>query len=289
MGKTLQEVLSDATANHWASGHFNISNVEQLRAITNAAKEMKTPVLIGVSEGEREFISLPVCVAIVEIYRKITGLPLFLNADHTKTFEGCKEAIDAGFDSIHIDASVLPFQENLEITKKVVEYARSKNPQISIEGELGYLRGSSAIQQVKIEVKPEDYTDPAQAREFVQQTAVNRLAIAVGNIHGISLEEPKLDIPRIQAIRQQVPSEVALTLHAASGIPDQDIQTSIDAGIANIHINTEIRVVFSEKLREFLAAHPEETTPYKFYPEAIEAVAKRVKEKLQIFRSCDRI
>lgn len=282
----LQDILSRATQEHWALGHFNISTLEQLRAIVDAAKECSCALLIGTSEGERDFIGLAQAVAIVKAFREETDLALFLNADHSKSVQTAMKAIDAGYDSVHIDASALPYQENLAATKQVVEYARAKKLGITIEGELGYLRGSSTIQRIYIEVKPEDYTDPAQAAEFVNKTGINRLAIAVGNIHGIALNEPTIDIERINAIRHSVPQEVALVLHAASGIPNEVIAQSIAAGIANIHINTEIRAVFTQKLRDFLAANPQETTPYKLYPEAMAATKEKVKEKLQIFGSC---
>ena len=285
----LNEWLQRATKEHWALGHFNISNLEQLCALCDAAKECSSPLLIGTSEGERDFIGLRQAVALVQAFKEESGLPLFLNADHSKSVESAKKAIDAGYNSIHIDLSVAPFEENMRGTKEVVEYAQAKNQEMSIEGELGYLRGSSTIQDVAIEVKPEDYTDPAQAAEFVKQTSINRLAIAVGNIHGISLNEPAIDLERINAIRQAVPDEVVLVLHAASGIPDEIIRASIGAGIANIHINTEIRVIFSQELRSFLAANPNETTPYKLYGQAMTAMKNKVKEKLQIFGSCDKV
>lgn len=286
---SLNDWLQQATNEHWALGHFNISNLEQLRALCNAAQECASPLLIGTSEGEREFIGLRQAVALVEAFKQETGLPLFLNADHSKSAKTAIAAIDAGYESIHIDASELPYQDNLAATKKVVAYAKQKSPLICVEGELGYLRGSSTIQQVKIEVKPEDLTDPAQAAEFVKETSVNRLAIAVGNIHGITLQEPVIDIERIKAIRQAVSPEVALVLHAASGIANDVLAQAIAAGIANIHINTEIRVIFSQELRSFLAANPNETTPYKLYGQAMAAMKNKVKEKLQIFGSCGRV
>jgi len=286
---SLKEILQRATKEHWAIGHFNISNAEQLRGIVQAAKECLTPVMIGTSQGERDALGLYQSVYLVRAFCEEYGIPIFLNADHSKNFDTAKAAVDAGYDSIHIDASELSYEENVEVTGRVVEYVKAKNPEISVEGELGYLRGSSSLQQVTIAVRQEDLTDPAKAGEFVKRTGVNRLAVVVGNSHGISLDEPCLDIERIAAIRRQIPAQVALVLHGGSGIPDRQIEQSIDAGIANIHINTEIRLVFTDALRNFLAAHPEETTPYKYYPDAIDAVRQKVKEKLQIFQSCGRI
>lgn len=292
---SLSELLSRATREGWATGHFNASDSDQFRAIAEAAKEAGTPAIIGTSEGEAKHLGYLEAVALRDALRKELGIPVFLNSDHHKSIEAAKRAIDAGYDSIHIDLSVLSFEENLKGTKEIVEYARqhfSLQPLdfgLSIEGELGYLKGESRVQNEKIEVGPEDYTDPNQAREFVEKTGVNRLAIAVGNIHGISLDEPALDIGRIKKIREAVPTDVALVLHAGSGISDEQIETAIAAGIANVHINTDIRVAYTEALRRELAEHPEEMVPYKFDAEAREAVKELVKQKLELFGSVNRV
>ncbi len=290
---TLKEYLNKATREHWSTGHFNASELDQMRAIVEVCKEVRAPAIIGTSEGEGKHLGYAEAVALRDVFRKEYGIPVFLNADHHKSIESAKAAIDAGYDSAHIDLSALPFERNVRGTKEIVEYARSKfsifNFQFSIEGELGYLRGESKIQNEKIELKPEDYTDPAQAGEFVKKTGVDRLAIAVGNIHGISLDEPALDIKRIRAIRQAVPEEVALVLHAGSGIPDDQIKAAIQAGIANIHINTDIRVAYTKELREIFVKKPKEAAMYKLDQEAMEAIKKVVKEKLQLFGSANRI
>src|SRR3989344_5748101 len=272
---TLKEILLKATQEHWATGHFNASELDQTRAIVGACKEVGAPAIIGTSEGEEKHFGLAEAVALRDVFRKEYGIPVFLNADHHKSVENARAAIDAGYDSIHIDLSALLFEENVRGTREVVEYAKSKGQiangnVLNIEGELGYLRGDSKIQNEKIEVKPEDYTDPVQAKEFVEKTSVDRLAIAVGNIHGISLDEPALDIERIRAIRQAIPEEVALVLHAGSGIPDEQIKVAIQAGVANIHINTDIRVAYARELRETLSEKPEEVAMYKLDASATE-------------------
>ncbi len=301
---TLQEILNKATREGWAAGHFNASTLEQMRVIGRVCRELRSPAIIGTSEGERQHLGLLEAVALRQALRHEFGIPIFLNADHSKSVASVQAAIDAGYDSVHIDLSTLPFAENVRGTEEVMEYVKLKvksqprrpkesglrpeaseksKVEVSVEGELGYLRGESKIQQEKIAVRPEDYTDPEQAREFVERTGVDRLAIAVGNIHGISLDEPALDIERIRAIRNAVPDPCVLVLHAGSGIPDGEIKAAISAGIANIHINTDIRVAFVAGLREHLAAHPEETAPYKLFPEAEEAMARVVAEKLKLF------
>lgn len=290
----LKEILYNATKEAWSTGHFNASELDQMRAIVEACKEVGAPAIIGTSEGERKHLGLAEAVALCDVMRKEYDIPIFLNADHSKSVESAKAAIDAGYDSVHIDLSALPFEENVKGTKEVVDYVRRQIPNskfqiLSIEGELGYLRGESKIQNEKIEVSSEDYTKSEEAKEFVEKTGVDRLAIVVGNIHGISLDEPDLDIERIRAIRQAVPQEVALVLHAGSGIPDEQIKAAIQAGIANIHINTEIRVAFLDALKKSLSEDLNEVAMYKLDTAAIEAMKKLVKEKLELFGSVNKI
>ena len=281
--KTLSEILFQARKNNLAVGHFNISNLEQLRAIMEAAKRFNAPIMIGLSEGERKFVGLKQAVALVKSFKEEYSLPVFLNPDHSHSVESAKEAFDAGFDSVHIDLSKLPIKENIEGTKKVADYVKSKNPEVSVEGELGYLRGESRVQKEVIKIKPEDLTKPEEAAEFADKTGIDRFAGAYGNSHGISLEEPALDVERIRAVRKVLPEKVAMVLHGGSGIPDEQIKEAIKAGIANIHINTEIRTAYTEALRKFLADNPEEATPYKILAPAVEAVREKVEEKLKLF------
>lgn len=291
---TLQEILQKAARAHWATGHFNFSELDQARAIVEACAELRSPAILGTSEGERGHVGLTEAVAIRDAFRKDFNIPIFLNADHTKSVDAAKMAIDAGYDSIHIDLSAMPFEENIAGTKEVVEYMRvrssdSRLPYSSVEGELGYLRGESKIQHEKIAVSAEDYTDPQQAADFVARTSVDRLAIVVGNIHGISLDEPNLDINRIYAIRERIPKQVALVLHAGSGIPDIQIKAAIEAGIANIHINTDLRISYAASLRKSFQEHPDEVVMYKLDKSAFDALKIVLKEKLLLFNSMNRI
>lgn len=290
--QNLKQILEKATREGWATGHFNVSNLEQMRAIMEACKEMADSTsltqnvpfaMIGLSEGERKAFGLKQAVACAKAFEEEYGIPVFLNPDHSHSVESAKAAFDAGFNSVHIDLSKLSFAENIAGTKEVVDYIKSKNPDVSVEGELGYLRGDSKIEHEKIEIKEEDLTKPEEAAEFVEKTGVTRFAGAYGNSHGISLDEPALDINRIAAIRKILPETVALVLHGGSGIPDDQIKAAIKAGIGNIHVNTEIRVAFAESLRKSLADNPDETTPYKIMSPTIEAVKNKVAEKLRLF------
>lgn len=290
---TLGELLLKSRSEWWATAHFNISSLEQMRAIVEAALSVRSPVVIGTSEGERSFIGLTEAVFLRDAFRLETGIPIFLNADHSRSVESARSAVDAGYDSIHIDLSNLPFAENVAGTRSVVEYARQASHrlgyEINVEGELGLLRGESKIQKEVIEAKKEELTTPDEASEFVRQTGINRLAPAVGNIHGIAVNEKTIYPDLIRRIREALPAEIGLTLHGGSGVSESLIRSAIEAGINNIHINTEIRVAWSKALRSFLEEHPDETTPYKVLEPSLAAVRAIVEEKLKIFGSVSRV
>ncbi|MBI5787217.1 MAG: class II fructose-bisphosphate aldolase family protein [Candidatus Niyogibacteria bacterium] len=283
--KTLKEYLKDAAASKAAIGHFNISNLVQLKGIVSACLKTNSPVMIGTSEGEADFLGMKTARHLVDAAKEETGLPIFLNADHFHGFERVKEAIDAGYDSILIDCSKKPYEENLEITKRAVEYAKSVNLEISVEGELGYLvTDSSKIYKEKIEIPPESLTKPEEALKYVNETGIDRLAPAVGNLHGIAANEPKLDFELIKKLRAVLPEEVALVLHGGSGIPDDQMREAVKLGFNNVHVSTELRAAYTDALRKMLAAAPEETTPYKIYAPVVEAVSVKVSEKLELFK-----
>src|SRR3989338_6042281 len=248
--KNVRDYLKDASINQWALGHFNFSEDEAIRAIVESAVELKTPIFVGTSEGERKHIGIKQAVNLVKAFREEFNIPIFLNADHHKIFESIKEAVDAGYDAILADFSAKPFEENIKLTKQSVEYAKSKNPNIIVEGELGYVRGESKIQKEIIKIKTEDLTEPEEAEKFVRETGVDMLAPAVGNIHGIVANAPKLDFQRIANIKKAVGDNIYLVLHGGSGMSETDFKNSITSGISLIHINTEIRVAFTESLRK---------------------------------------
>lgn len=287
--RTLQELLRDAQEHGWAIGHFNVSTLEQMRLICRVCAGLKSPAMIGTSEGERKYLGVHELVAVRDALRKEFDIPICLNADHSKSVESAKAAIDAGYDSIHIDLSAHPLDDNVSGTADVVAYARQQKRVISVEGELGYLRGESKVQEEKIVIRPEDLTKPEEARTFVHKSGVDRFAPVVGNSHGIAMDEPALDIQRISAIRFLLPDTVSLVLHGGSGIPADQIRAAIAAGTSNIHVNTDLRVAFVGGLREYIEAHPDETTPYKLFPEAEEVMAKVIEEKLKLFGSSGRV
>ena len=283
----LNKILQKASKEHWAVGHFNVSNLEQLKAVVEAAQDSKAPVMIGTSEGERAWLGLAEIVALINAERKNWPY-IFLNADHTKSVEAAKAAADAGYDAIHFDGSALSLEKNIKSTQEIASYCKNINLNISVEGELGYLKGESQLTDKKVEIGPNDYTDPDQAREFVGSTGIDRLAIAVGNIHGINLEEPRLDFERIKKIREAVSPDTVLVLHAGSGIADEDIRRAIENGMANIHISTELRVAFRKGLEDSLKQNPNEYSPYKLDQKAVEDMKKIVMSKIQLFGAANK-
>ncbi|HEY4484336.1 MAG TPA: class II fructose-bisphosphate aldolase [Candidatus Paceibacterota bacterium] len=285
--QTLKEYFIKAKKEKWAIGHFNFSTADQLKAIVEAAAELNSPVMVATSEGEASFVGYDQAAALVASYQK-EGHAVWLNADHHKSFESVKKAIDAYYDTVLIDASKLPFEENIVLTKKVFDYAKSVNPEMMVEGELGYLKGESQIQE-KVEISPIDYTQPEQATDFVVRTGVERLAVVFGNIHGIVTEqEEKLDIEHLKKVATAVP-EIFLVLHGASGLSDEDVKAAISAGISNVHINTELRVAYHDTLHAELEKEPNQTTPYKFLASSQDAMKELVKKKLELFGSVDKI
>ena len=288
--KSLKQIIYAVSEKKIALGHFNISNLEQLKAIAGAGKKLNVPVIVGVSEGEREFLGIHHVKDFIESYNnehaKENGFFLFLNADHTYSLEKVKGAAKVGFDSIVFDGGKLEFKENLKQTSEAVKIVKDINPEILVEGELGYIGQSSKILKELPEgavIKRENLPTVEQALEFVEKTGVDLFAPAVGNIHGMlqNAKNPNLDIERIYEIKQAV--KVPLVLHGGSGISDEDFIKAIDAGISIIHISTELRLAWRKGLEESLKENPEEIAPYKIEPEVIEKIEKIVENRLKLF------
>ncbi len=283
---SLRESIADAEARGVALGHFNISNIEGLHGVCNAARALKLPVVIGVSEGERDFIGIRQVVALVQSLRSEYEHPIFLNADHTYSVDRVKEAIDAGFDSVIFDGAELSFAENSAKTRECVVYARNSGRDVLIEGELGYIGKSSKLLDEVPEgaaQSAETFTTPEDAKQFVEETGVDLLAPAVGNIHGMlkHSKDPHLDIPRVKAIREA--SGVPLVLHGGSGTPDEDFVAAIKAGVSMVHISTELRVAFRDAVKLSLQENPDEVAPYKIMRDAVLAIESAVSPRLKLF------
>jgi ketose-bisphosphate aldolase len=282
------DIFKKAQENKYAIGQFNVSNWEQVKAVIQAALKLKSPIIIGTSEGEGNFIGRKQIAAVIDVWHRETGLPILIHQDHGKSFEVIEEAIEAGYDSVHFDGSKLSFEENVEATKKAVDFARERGIK-NIEGELGYLRGKSAVQEI-FEIKEEDLTDPNRAKEFVEKTGVDSLAVVIGNLHGIfrSAENPRLNLDRLRQIKEQI-SDTFLVLHGGSGISEEDIRKAIEAGIVKVNVNTELRIAYRQSLEKSLTDNPEEITPYRIMPPVVEAVQKVVERKIKLFGSDNKL
>ncbi len=283
--QSLIEKIKEAKSSNVAIGHFNISELVALKAIFESAFSLKLPVIIGLSEGERDFIGTKSVVALIKNLREEYNFPIFINADHTKSLEKIKEAAEAGFDAVMFDGGSLPIEENIKKTKEAVDWVKNANENILVEGEIGYIRGrSELIEKDEGLIKEENLTKAEEAAEFIKETGVDLLAPSVGNIHGMFKDAslPNLDINRIKQIKETV-GETPLVLHGGSGIKNEEFLTAIEAGINVIHINTELRLAWRTSLEESLRNNKGEITPYKILPAVVEAIKKVVGEKLKLF------
>ena len=282
----LQQALKQAQHNRVAIGHFNVADLVMLKAVVETGQELKVPVIVGASEGERDFIGTRQLAALVKSLREELDVQLFLNADHTHSLPKALEAAKAGFDSIVFDRSALPFDANVKETRQAVEALKSVRPDILIEGEIGDIGSGSTIH--------EDSSGPrtalstaSEARQFVAATGVDILAPAVGTTHGMArkvasgADRKHLDIGRIQEI--STAAAVPLTLHGGSGTADDDFARAIQAGITIVHINTELRIAWRKGMEQGLASGKDEVVPYKILPVAVAAVHQVVRSRLVLF------
>ena len=288
--QTLREAIAEAATKKVAIGHFNISDTEGLWAVFRAAQALNLPIIIGVSEGERDFIGIKQVAVLVKSLREEFDYPIFLNADHTYSVERVKEVIDAGFDAAIFDGAKLSLEENIAQAKQCVDYARQQNRDILIEGELGYIGTSSKLLDAVpegVSLNEDSLTKPEDAKRFVAETGVDLLAPAVGNIHGMlkSRPNPKLNIERVGAVRAA--AGVPLVLHGGSGNSQDDFKQAIAAGMPIVHINTELRVAYRDALKLSLQDNPDEVAPYKFIKPGVVAMQKVVESKLKLFNNLE--
>lgn len=281
--KTLRQCIVEAEDKGVAIGHFNISNLEGFHGVYRAAKKLNVPVIIGLSEGEEDFVGRSEAIGMIKEIREKENFPIFLNADHHYSFERVKLAVDAGFDGVIFDGAALSFEENVKITKQCVDYKTRVNSPILVEAELGYIGSGSNIKDsipegAGIKTKPED------AKKFVEETGIDMLAPSVGSVHGlIKSGKPHIDGDLVAEIKKA--TGVPLVLHGGSGLRDEDFTNAVKAGISIIHISTEIRLAYDEALKKSLADHPEETTPYKILAPAVNAIEKIAEDRLRLFNN----
>ena len=268
----LKHYLKKAQTQGFAVGQFNYANLNTLKAIVQAAQKTKSPVIVGTSEGESKSLGLKQAVALVKSYG---NLPIFLNLDHGKSFRYIKKAIDAGYDAVHFDGSEMDIKDNIKEAKEVVKYAKSHN--VLVEGEVGIIGGK--------------LTELADAVKFIQETQVDTLAVSVGTIHGIKNPgrlNPPLNLKRLKEIKEKI-GAVLLVLHGGSGTQESDIKKAIKRGIVKININTELRQAYTAALKKVLKDKPKESASYKYMPPVVEAVQKKVEEKIKLFGSANKL
>lgn len=282
----IKNLVKKAQRERYGVGAFNTQNLEITLGIVRGAVAMRAPVIIQVSETTIEYAGLKPITHIVKTIAKnlAVNVPVALHLDHGRKFQSIVECIEAGFSSIMMDASDLPFDENVALTRKAVEYAHKRG--VWAQGELGRLKGIEDV--VKVKEREAFMTDPTEAEEFVKKTGVDTLAVSIGNIHGIVKfikGVPKLDFKRLKEISKRV--KIPLVLHGASGIEKEEIKKAVKLGINIINIDTEIRMAFTEALRKILKKDPKIYDPRKVLSPTIDAVKEIVSEKIKMFGSAD--
>lgn len=270
------EMLGLAKKRKYAVPHFNINNLEWSKYILEECEKEKIPVILGASESAIKYMggfNTVVCMIKGLIKDLNITIPVCLHVDHGKTFEFCKQAIDAGFSSVMIDASNLRLEENIEITKKVANYAHKKN--VSVEAEIGHIWEQGEM------ITGDTNATLEECLKIYKETGIDALAPALGSVHGLYKKEPNLDFEKIQELNDKLP--IPLVLHGGSGIPDFQIKKAIQCGISKININTELQVAWSKEVRKFLAKNNEIYDPRKIIKSGEQAIKNVIKEKINLF------
>ena len=296
---TSKEMFKKAYEGHYAVGAFNVNNMEIIQGIVDAAKEEESPLILQVSAGARKYAKHAYLLSLVQAAVEDTNLPIVLHLDHGADFDICKACVDGGFTSVMIDGSKYPFEENIELTKRVVDYAHNKG--VVVEAELGKLAGVEDA--VKVNTKDATYTDPDQAVEFVERTGVDSLAIAIGTSHGAYKfkGKPELDFARLEKITNLLPG-FPLVLHGAStvlpefvakcnefggkiegaqGCPEDMLKKAGTFGVCKINLDTDLRLAMTASIRQYLAEHPEDFDPRSYLGKGREAIKQMVAHKMK--------
>lgn len=296
---TTKEMFSKALNSDYAIGAFNVNNMEIIQGIVEAGQQENSPLILQVSAGARKYAKPAYLVKLVEAAIEDTGCDVALHLDHGEDFEICKKCVDDGFTSVMIDGSKHDFEENIRITKEVVDYAHAHG--VVVEAELGKLAGIE--DDVNVDSKDATFTDPAQAKEFVERTGVDSLAVAIGTSHGAYKfkGEPRLDFERLQAIHEAIP-DTPLVLHGAStvikefvdkcneyggeipgaqGVPEDMITTAAKYGVCKVNIDTDLRLAMTAEVRKYLAENPKEFDPRKYLGAGRAAIKDMVAHKIR--------
>ncbi len=297
-----KEMFKKAYEEGYAIGAFNVNNMEIVQAITEAAKELKSPVILQVSAGARKYAKHGYLVHLVQAAVEDTGLPIALHLDHGDSFELCKACIDGGFTSVMIDGSKYSFEENIELTKKVCEYAHNHVPYVTVEGELGKLAGIE--DDVNVSDEDAQFTNPAEVEEFVKRTGVDSLAIAIGTSHGAYKfkpgQKPKLRFDILEEISKRLPN-FPIVLHGASsvmqeyvkivnenggkmpdaiGIPEEMLRQAAQMAVCKINIDSDLRLAMTASIRQHFNEHPDHFDPRQYLTDARNNIREVVKHKI---------
>ncbi|MEE8162934.1 MAG: class II fructose-bisphosphate aldolase [Anaerolineae bacterium] len=280
---TSKEILQLALAERFAVGAFNANNMEMVQAIIEAAQEERTPVILQVSQGAIRYAGLDYAVGLVKIAADQVDVPVVLHLDHGTSYEQNVLCLRAGFTSLMYDGSKLPYEENVAISKRVCDIAHIVG--IPVEAELGrVLKATDGVTPEEVEAA---MTDPDQAKEFVERTGADSLAVAVGSVHAMKSRQATLDISRIEAIRQK--AGVPLVLHGSSGVKHESVAEAIEHGICKVNVATYLNQAFVRGMREGFDRHPDEVDPRKYLSISRENIKEAVREKIRLFKSNDRI
>lgn len=279
----MADILNKANEGGYAVGGFNINNMEFLQAIVQAAEETRSPLILQTSEGALKYIGMDYVVGMVQAATKNTTVPVALHLDHGSSFEVIMQCIRNGYSSVMIDGSHYPFEENVRLTRKVVEAAHAVG--VSVEAELGRLGGTE--DDLSVDEKDASFTDPEEAEEFVKRTGVDALAVSIGTAHGVYKGEPKLDFDRLKEIKERI--KIPVVLHGASGIPEADLKKAVSLGVCKVNVNTDFQQAYAAKVREVLANDPEVYDPRKICGPGREAIKAAVIEKIMFLGSNGRI
>lgn len=279
---TGKEILEDAHKNGYAVGAFNINNMEIIQAIIEAAEETKSPVILQASQGGLKYAGIEYIEALAKVAAHKAKVPVAIHLDHGTDFDQVIKCIRHGFSSVMVDGSKHPIEENIAITKLVVDIAHSVD--VSVEGELGKIGGVE--DHIVVDEREATFTDPDEAVRFVKETGVDSLAIAVGTAHGVYKGEPKLDFDRIKIIKEK--TNMPLVLHGSSGVPYESLEKAVSLGINKINIDTDIRAAFAQAVKDFLKENPDNIDPRKILGPARISMKEVVMEKMKVFGSVGR-
>lgn len=276
---TLRDVLGKAEKGGYAVGAFNANNMEIVQAIIESAVEERSPVIIQASQGAIKYAGLDFIVAMVKAAAESADVPVVLHLDHGTDFDQVMRCIRRGFSSVMIDGSRLPLEENISITKKVLEVARAVG--VSVEAELGKIGGTE--DDISVSERDALFTDPQEAKTFIEETGVDALAVAIGTAHGVYKGEPRLDFPRLKKIKEL--TYVPIVLHGSSGVPDDAIRKAVELGVSKINIDTDIRQAFVGRAVAYMKENPDNIDPRKLLAPAKEEAKKIIREKMRLFGS----